>query len=164
MELNHGKHGDESENHAVHDHAVMVIFVMVLVLTWNMKSRWWILVLICYEINCMKWMHVLHGAPWWYSSSRVARSACGTKDQSCRHNGVIQSYKPDASYCYLSLHQRTAQHNTALQWPIHSRTCFHHNHEWSAAAKCSSSATPAHLDAHSLRLPPTQPLGQITYF
>ena len=31
MELNQGKHGDESENHAVHDHAVLVIFVMVLV-------------------------------------------------------------------------------------------------------------------------------------
>ena len=31
MELNQGKHGDESENRAVHDHAVMVIFVMVLV-------------------------------------------------------------------------------------------------------------------------------------
>ena len=31
MELNQGKHGDESENHAVHDHVVLVIFVMVLV-------------------------------------------------------------------------------------------------------------------------------------
>ena len=31
MELNQGKHGDESENHAVHDHAVLLIFVMVLV-------------------------------------------------------------------------------------------------------------------------------------
>ena len=31
FELNQGKHGDEIENHAVHDHAVMVIFVMVLV-------------------------------------------------------------------------------------------------------------------------------------